>query len=408
MQNSFNKNDIYTSIIDGYDSNGNGVAHINGKAVFVKGAIVGEECEIRIVKSGSSASYGKIERIITASAERISPDCSVFGKCGGCNLLHMSYDEEKRFKLQKVNDALSRIGKQTVLAETIIGSDLIQGYRNKCIFNFSEIDGVPCFGFFRERSHDVIPCEDCIAEKPEFINAARSLVDFMIANRIHAYDEKTGKGTVRHLFCRKSLHTDDFTLCITSFSGFGSLTDKMVTHLLYTCPGVTGIVLNINKSPNNTVLSGDFYTLFGFPDIHDTLCGNTFSISPRAFFQINPPQAERLYNKAMDYTFSGKAETVFDLYCGAGTITLCLARRAEKVIGAEIVPDAVDNAKQNAANNSVTNAEFICADVEEAAKWLAERNEHPDVIVVDPPRKGMSAEAISVCIYVYLRRHGEY
>jgi 23S rRNA (uracil1939-C5)-methyltransferase len=218
---------------------------------------------------------------------------------------------------------------------------------------------------------------------------------FLRAEGLPAYDEKTGRGTVRHVFCRHARLTKDAVLCITSAKGFGARTEAFIAHLRACCPELTGIVLNINKSRGNTVLSGDFYTLWGDPILHDRLCGLEFEIAPQAFFQINPPQAERLYERAAAYAAAGPEDLVFDLYCGAGTISLRMAQEAGKVIGAEIVPEAVDNAAENAKRNGVHNAEFLCGDAGEAAKALAARGLRPKIVVVDPPRKGMSEDAVS-------------
>jgi 23S rRNA (uracil1939-C5)-methyltransferase len=224
---------------------------------------------------------------------------------------------------------------------------------------------------------------------------AEAVTEFLEKEGFPAYDEATGRGTVRHIFCRQARHTGDAVLVITTAKGFGARTGALAGHLRARCPELTGIVLNINKSAGNTVLSGDFYPLWGCATLHDSLCGYSFEIAPQAFFQINPPQAERLYEKAAAYAAAKPEDLVFDLYCGAGTISLRMARDAGKVIGAEIVPEAVENARQNAARNGVSNVEFLCGDAGEAAAALAARGLRPRIVVVDPPRKGMSQEAIN-------------
>ena len=307
----------------------------------------------------------------------------------------MRYEEELRFKLDRVNSALTRIGKQATLAECILGSEEPARYRNKGIFAIAEENGKAVFGFYRERSHALIAMSDCLIQKSLCIRVASAVTDFMNENRIPAYDEKSGHGLVRHVFCRESLHREDAVACIVAAGGFGALTESLIAFLRARCPELTGIVLNVNKSSGNTVLSGAFHTLWGRDCIRDTLCGLAFSIAPQAFFQINPPQAEKLYQKALDYAQLGPHSLALDLYCGAGTISLCLAQQAEHVIGAEIVPEAIENAKANAAQNGVSNVEFICADAGKAADELATRGLRPDVIVVDPPRKGMGETAVT-------------
>ena len=390
------KNQIYTVAIDGYSSEAYGVCRIDGRAVFVPRALEGEKWRVRIVKVSASAVYARGEGLLEPSPARIVPDCPFFGKCGGCDCRHMSYEEEVRFKLDRVNAALERIGRQTVKAKEIVGSDVIERYRNKGIFAVAEVNGAPQSGFFRERSHELIGVDRCLLQNELAERAAKAVTAFMDKNAFPAYDEKSGRGTVRHVFCRRALRTSDAVVCIVSAKGFGDKTPLLVDALRETCPELSGIVLNVNKTPGNTVLAGEFHTLWGKAEIVDELCGSKFSIAPQAFFQINPPQAERLYERAVRYAGSG--ELAFDLYCGAGTISLCLAGRFRRVIGAEIVPEAIENARANAKANGVENIEFLCADAGEAAQKLAERDLRPDVIVVDPPRKGMSEEAVrAVC-----------
>lgn len=387
---TFTKNQELMLDIDGYGSGGQGVAHTQGRAIFVPQAIPGERWKARILKETGSAVYAKGISLLQASPARQDTDCPYFGKCGGCDTRHLSYQEELRFKLERVNDALARIGKQRVRAERILPSDQTERYRNKAIFAVGEGG----FGFFRPRSHQIIPIGDCLLQSELSLRIGRSLTAFMENNNISAYDEETGKGLVRHLFCREAKRGSDAVACVVAAGGFGSLTKSLVEHLRRDCPELTGIVLNVNKTQGNTVLAGDFYTLWGRETVEDSLCGLQFSIAPQAFFQINPPQAEMLYRQAIAYALADGPELVFDLYCGAGTISLCMARETKRVIGAEIVPQAVENARENAERNGIENAEFLCGDAGEAAAQLAARGLRPDVIVVDPPRKGMDPEAI--------------
>ncbi len=388
------KNEIVEAEITGWSSDGAGVCRVKGRAVFVPRAIPGEYWEIRILKVTASAVFARGERLLQSSPARIMPDCPHFGKCGGCDTRHISYEEELRFKLGRVNDALRRIGKQEVQAKEILGSDAQDRTRNKAIFAVANTQNGPAFGFYRERSHELIPVEDCKLQSELSCRCAKSVVEFLKEEKLSAYDESTGKGTVRHVFCRQAWKTANAVLCICSAAGFGSRTQALVAHLRKECPELTGIVLNINKTRGNTVLSGDFYTLWGDEILHDRLCGLEFAIAPQAFFQINPPQAERLYEKAAAYADARKDDLVFDLYCGAGTISLRMAKDAGRVIGAEIVPEAVENAGENARRNGIENAEFLCGDAGEAAKTLAARGLKPRIVVVDPPRKGMSEDAV--------------
>lgn len=389
------KNQILRVTIDAYSSDGSGIGRVNGLAVFVPGTIVGEEWEIRILKVQANCAYARREQLLLPSPARVDPLCPAYGKCGGCDCRHMSYEEELRFKLTKVNDALRRIGKQTVIAEEIVGSERVDAYRNKGILAVDSLDGQAVYGFYRERSHQLIPVERCLIQDELTHRAAGAITNFMNENGVAPYDERSGTGVVRHVFCRRAYHGDDRLLCIVARKGFGAKTRELVDSLRAACPELTGIVLNINKTEGNTVLSGEFYTLWGKGEMHDTLCGLAFDIAPKAFFQVNPPQAERLYQKALEYAALKKEDLAFDLYCGAGTISLCLAREAGQVIGAEIVPEAIENAKVNAALNVIDNVEFLCADAGEAAQKLADRGLRPTVVVVDPPRKGMREDAVA-------------
>ena len=392
--NTIKKNDIYTVKIDGYSSEALGVCHVDGRAVFVPRAIPGEEWEIRIVKATGTAVYARGEKLLKRSPAREESACPYYGKCGGCDTWHMCREEELRFKRERVNAALRHIGKQEIQTEEILGSDSMLRYRNKGIFAVADADGAPVFGFFRERSHVLIPIDDCLIQSELSVRAARAVTAFMRRHGIPAYDELSGKGVVRHVFCRQAVHGQDAVVCIVAARGFGARTQALVEALRAACPELTGIVLNINKTKGNTVLAGEFHTLWGRAEMRDTLCGLRFEIAPQAFFQVNPPQAEKLYRRAAEYAAAGKDDLVFDLYCGAGTISLFLAQQAWRVIGAEIVPEAIENAKENAARNGISNTEFLCADAAEAAVRLAARGLRPRIVVVDPPRKGMDETAV--------------
>lgn len=392
------KNQIHTAEITGYTADGAGVCRIDGRAVFVKGTIIGETWDVRILKVTASAVYGKGERCLSPSSMRQEPPCPVFRKCGGCSLLHMTYEEELNMKRSRVNDALHHIGGLDVSITEILGAQEPEHYRNKAIYNVGFAEGKPVKGFYRASTHEVTAVRSCLLQKPVSDHAAETVCRWMEQEGVLPYNEHTGKGTVRHIFTRCAVHTSDAVVCIVSARGFGSKTDALVQTLRRACPELTGIVLLINKQKGNAVLSGDFYTLWGDPDMVDTLCGLRFRIAPQAFYQINPAQAERLYALAVRYAVQRDDDTVLDLYCGAGTISLCLAQKAKHVIGAEIVPEAIENAIFNASENGITNAEFLCADAGTAAEELAERGLRPNAVVVDPPRKGMSPAAIDAIV----------
>lgn len=392
------KNEIFEAEIEGYTSEGMGVCRIEGRAVFVPKTIAGEVWRIKILKVTSGAVYGKAIEPIKISPERQADGCEYCTRCGGCTLWHMSYEEEKRMKLNRLNDALRHIGKQTVMAEKIIGSDKITRYRNKGIYAVREVNGELKSGFFAQRTHELVPVDSCLIQNELADRVTAAVLSFMRSHRIHAYNEERRRGAVRHVYVRCAVNTCDAVACIVSAKGFGGSTEALVSHLRDACPELTGIVLNVNKSAGNTVLAGDFYTLWGKDTIRDSLGGIEYEISPRAFYQINPPQAEKLYAKAVEYAAPSGCGTVLDLYCGAGTISLYLAKNAKKVIGAEIIPEAIENAKENAKRNGIENAEFICADASEAAEHFLKSGVRPEAVVVDPPRKGMDESAIrAVC-----------
>ena len=387
------KNDIFEADITGFTSEALGVCRIDGRAVFVRGALPGERWRVRIVKVGKSVCYGRGEELLVPSPERTEPVCPVYGRCGGCASQHMSYACELEFKRQKVNDALRRIGGADIEVDTIIGSELTERYRNKAIFAIGGSANEPAYGFFRAGSHEVVPVHHCLLQSESAERCAQAVCLWMREHRVEPYDTCTGAGAIRHVFTRTS-RDGDAVCCVVSARGLGKHTASLIDALRRACPELTGIVLNINRTRGNTVLAGEFYTLWGESELRDTLCGNEFRIAPQAFYQVNRGQAERLYERAVELALPEPGGTVFELYCGAGTISLSLARRAGRVIGAEIVPEAVENARANAKANSVTNVEFICADAGDAAAHFAASGAHPDVVVVDPPRKGMSAEAI--------------
>ena len=391
------KNQVYTAEITGYSSTGAGVCRIAGRAVFVDFAIVGEIWEVLVLKVTSAAVFGKGLRLVEPSPERIESECPHFGKCGGCDLRHMSYREELELKRSRVNEAVSRIAGLDFPVTEIIPAEEheLDRYRNKVIFNFTtNAEGKAVAGFFRRRSHDLVPVEDCLLSPELSLRAARALCDFLNDEKIPPYDEKMRKGSVRQLFIRRAVRRDGALAVIVSAKGFHGNNEAIVEQLRAACPELTGIVLCINKSEGNTVLQGKYHTLWGTDFIEDELCGLTFRISAESFYQINPPQAEKLYNRARSL-LEENTDTLLDLYCGTGTIALSLADSVKAVYGAEIVSPAVENARENASRNSIKNASFICGDAAEAAATLSAQGLSPQAVVVDPPRKGLSPELIA-------------
>lgn len=388
------KNEIFTCEITGWSSDGAGVTHVDGRTVFVPGTIPGERWEVRIVKVRASSAFGKGERCLLPSPDRIAPDCPAYPRCGGCALRHMTYAKELEFKRSRVNDAYRHIGDMDLRASEILGAAETAHYRNKAIY---AVDGDLRPGFFRPRSHDVIPVERCLLQAEASDRAARAVCTFCRENGFAPYDEATGKGVLRHVYTRTA-RSGALQVTVVAAGGFGAKTAALADAVRRACPETAGVILNVNKTAGNTVLAGEFYSLWGSDTLCDTLCGAQFELSPMSFYQVNPAQAERLYAKALEFAAPEGNECVLDLYCGAGTISLCLARKARQVIGAEIVPAAVENARENAERNGLHNVEFLCADAGAAAAELARRGVRPDAVVVDPPRKGLAPDVIdTVC-----------
>ena len=384
------KNQEHTVTIEGYGEGGMGVARIDGRVVFVHGALRGEKCRVLILKTLKSVAFAKVLEVIEPSSERITPDCPYFPRCGGCTYRHIRYEEELRLKKQRVQDNLSRIGGSDVTVEEILGAQDTLRYRNKAQYPVSKDGAV---GFYRARTHEVIECEHCLLVKPEADAAAEALREYMQSCRVAGYDEKTGRGLVRHLYIRSDAAGESL-VCVLVNGDKLPKEDRLVTLLRDACPKCTGIVLGTNTKKGNVILGDRYRTLWGSDRLEDTLCGKTFRLSVPSFYQVNRVQAERLYAKAIEFASLTGQETVLDLYCGAGTITLALSDHAKKVLGAEIVPEAIDDARENAARNGVKNAEFFCGDASDVAKKLARENLRPDVITVDPPRKGLAADVV--------------
>ncbi|MCR5088950.1 MAG: 23S rRNA (uracil(1939)-C(5))-methyltransferase RlmD [Oscillospiraceae bacterium] len=373
------KNQDYELTVVSASAEGFGVCRLDGRAIFVPGALEGERWRVHIVKVTETTIWGKGIELLEASPSRIPNDCP--NPCGGCCLRHMRYEEELRLKKQRVDDCLHRLGDLDITVSRIHPSPLINGYRNKAVFAVGTRDGKAVVGFYSPRSHRIIPAADCRLQSENCLRAARAVTSFMNLHEIPAYDEDTGRGCVRRVFYRES--DTHAVLVIVAARGFGAMTAELTESIRRACPFLSGIVLNINKSRGNVVLDGDFYTLFGSAEITATLLGVHFEISPQAFFQINRLQAENLYSTAIEW--ASPAQRVLDLYCGAGTISLCFAAQGARVTGVELVPEAVENARRNAALNGIADVDFLCADVSEL-----HFDTPPDVLIVDPPRKGLA------------------
>ena len=394
------KNQTVRAVIEGYSSEGLGIARVNGQVVFVHRAIRGEECDILMMKVLKHAAFGKVTAIHTPSPHRKDSDCPYYGRCGGCDFRHMDYAEELEAKKGRVQDALQRLGGSDVQVEEILGAAETRYYRNKSQYPVGTQGAV---GFYRARSHEVIPVECCLIQRPEADAAAEALRAYIRRFCVSCYDEVAKKGLLRHLYVRTNAAGESL-ICVLGNGDGAPYEEELVAMLREAVPKAVGIVWGVNRKVGNVILGEEYRTLWGEDTLVDTLCGLRFRLSVPSFYQVNRDQAEVLYKKAVEYAALTGEETVLDLYCGAGTITLCMARHAKSAIGAEIVPEAVKDAWENAKHNGVENVEFLEGDAKIAASELARRGLRPDVICVDPPRKGLAPEVIEAAAEMQPKR----
>ena len=385
------KGSIYTAVIDGYSSEGLGIARVNGAVVFVPHAVRGEEIDLRITKVMKTSCAGEIVKIHNPSPERMEPECPYAGKCGGCAYRHLTYPEELWAKRQRVQDALTRIGGLDLTVEEILGAKNPEHYRNKSQYPVGA-DG--SIGFFQARTHKVVPIRRCLIQTEAADRTAQAVGEWMRRYKISAYDETTGKGLVRHV-CVRVNRKGESLCCVVVNGNKVPREPELAAYVTAAVPHTVGVLLNSNTRRGNVILGEKYRTLYGQNYLMDTLCGLEFKLSMPSFYQVNRDQAEVLYGKALEFAGLTGNETVLDLYCGIGTITLCLAKAAKRVIGAEIVPPAIRDAKENALRNHVENAEFFCGDAADIAAKLESDGLRPDVVTVDPPRKGLAPEVIA-------------
>ena len=387
------KNKIYEAEIVDYTSEGQGVAKIEGCAVFVPNAIVGEICTVRIEKAAKTWASGKIVEILKRSEHRINRACPVAKLCGGCAFHHMDYEEESRMKAERVRTCLNRIGGESLESVPILAAPTCEGYRNKAQYPVGMKKGKACAGFFRAGSHEVIENQRCLILPEESDQVKNIVIAYANQFRMMPYDEKNHRGLLRHIYVRRGAVSGQILVCLV-LNGRHLPKPEVLIKRLKKVPGFATLVISVNTRVGNSVLGEEFITLYGPGYIEDTLCGLNFRLSPRSFYQVNHHQAQRLYEAAIQRAEITKNDTVLDLYCGVGTITLAMAKAAGRVIGVEVVPQAVEDARDNASRNGIENAEFFCGDAGQAALELEKQGVRADVVVVDPPRKGLNADTI--------------
>lgn len=404
MPKQLKKNDRIPLAITGVTAEGSGVGHYEGLAVFVANAAMGDKVIAHIIKVKKNYAVARIHQIVTPSPDRVKPDCPVFQQCGGCAWRHITYEAECRLKEQQVADALVRIGHLAVTLRPILAAGETDGYRNKAQFPVGGTAQELKIGFFAPRSHRIVDCRACRLQPPVFEAALRAFSRWIAENNVSVYNEETGEGLLRHIYLRQAQATGEVMACAVVNGNEIPAPVLLVGELLREVPALKSLILNENTARTNVVLGLRCKTLWGGDGIVDELCGLRFFISPLSFYQVNRAQAERLYRKAAEYAALTGAETLLDLYCGTGTIGLTMAGKAKQVIGVEAVSEAVEDAQRNAALNGIANARFICGDAALAAHQLAEEGVQPDVIVIDPPRKGCDAQLIDTIVEMAPRR----
>ena len=403
------KNQILTLRIERLSSDGSGVAHsADGEAVFVPGTAPGDEARVRIVKDCGRYAFGILDELLAPSPDRVPVDCPVAGPCGGCSLRHLDYAAELRAKQESVLDAFRRIGGLEVPVLDILPSPEVDRYRNKVQFPVGvDKNGVPCIGFYAGRTHRIVPCPDCKLQPSVLNEIGNALCAFFARQGIRPYDEQSGKGLVRHIFLRRGAHSGQIMVCLVCTRAKLPHAEQLCTALREQFPAISTILLNVNAKNTNVILGSENHILYGPGYIEDTLCGVPVRLGPLSFYQVNTLAAERLYGVAAQYAQLTPDDTLLDLYCGMGTIGLSMAEQCRELIGVEIVPEAIESAKANAARMGETVAaksRFFCADAGQAATQLAAEGLHPDIVMLDPPRKGCDEATLSAVVRMAPRR----
>ena len=395
----YRKNEIIELNISSLTSDGDGVGRAWEMVFFVPNTAVGDTIRAKVLKVKKNVGFARVEEIVTPSPDRIEPDCLVSFSCGGCVYRHISYEAECRAKRKKVTDAVTRIGKlDGALVKDIIPSEKIEGYRNKAMIPVGlNREGEVVMGYYARHSHHIMHCLNCRLSPPVFNAIIDDVYEFLRHRPSLVYTPQNRRG-IRHIYLRYAETTGDVMFCNIAGSRHFDGEEVLYDSLKEKYPQIRSIVLNVNAEDTNVILGKHSYTVYGDDTITDSLCGLRFEIAPEAFYQINRSQAERLYAKAKEYACLSGKETLIDLYCGAGTIGLSMADKCKRLIGVEIIPEAIENAERNAEQNGIKNTRFICGDAAHAAEELRGEGIHPDVIVVDPPRKGLTPELIDTIV----------
>jgi 23S rRNA (uracil1939-C5)-methyltransferase len=389
-----NKEYLVEIIDQGFE--GEGIAKIEGFTIFIEGAIKGEKCRILIVKVTSSHAFGKLVEILEKSKYRVEPDCATYKRCGGCNLRHIDYEETLNIKQNTVQNLVNKTLNNKIKVEMTVGMGNPYNYRNKAQYPVGfDKSGEPVMGVYAKRTHEIIPMRNCMIQNPVSEKIANVVLGFFIKNNIPIYNEKNGEGLLRHIVIKVGIKTHEI-MCILVLNKKELKKEKeLIKVLIREFPEIKTIVKNYNMKNTNVILGNENEVIYGDGYIYDELGDYTFKISPLSFYQINPIQTEALYNIAIEMADLKKTDTLFDLYCGIGTIGIFASPYVNKVYGIEIVKQAIEDAKENANINNIRNIEFFAGDVEKVFEnVLKEHNVKPDVIFVDPPRKGLDKHTI--------------
>ena len=396
---SLRKGDEIEVLIEEINNLGSGVGHApDGRVVFIRGALTGERVRATVIKAASGFYVAKLDAVLSPSPYRLpddAPDCHAGESCGGCIYRHITYEHELELKQSYVKNAFCKVGLPDVTVEPVRSTGACAGYRNKAQYPVGKAGGRVVAGFYATKSHTILPVSDCLLQPPVFSDIVRAVCDFCTERSVTVYDENSGRGLLRHIYLRHGQVSGEVMVCLVINGDTFPHADDLIAKLTADFPAIVSILLNHNEKNTNVVLGNRYTTLYGRAYIEDVLCGCRFRIAPDAFYQVNHDGAELLYGIAAERANLSGNETLLDLYCGIGTIGMSMASRAGKLIGVEIVPAAVECAKQNAALNGLENADFRCADAGDPATLLSCLGDTtPDVVILDPPRKGSTGELI--------------
>lgn len=406
MKEGLKKNDLVTLEITDLGSTGEGIGRVDGFTLFVKDALIGDVIEAKVIKVKKSYGYGRLMAVVTPSLYRTEPRCSQARACGGCQIQPLAYEQQLKYKENKVRGLLERVGKvQEYVMESMIGMEDPWNYRNKAQFPVGRTkDGEVVTGFYAGRTHSIVPVEKCCIQHPENEKLMDIVRQWMNDHQISVYNEETHKGLVRHIFIRIGKYTGEIMVCLVINGKNIPVAEDLIQRLIQV-PGMTSICLNINQAKTNVILGNQMKYLWGAKYIRDFIGDVQYQISPLSFFQVNPVQTQKLYQTALAYGDIKKDDVVWDLYCGIGTISLFLAKHAKQVCGVEIVPQAIDDARENARLNGIENASFFVGKAEEVLpQQYEEKGISADVIVVDPPRKGCDEKLLECMVRMHPER----